>query len=76
MTGAYLTIFTVDNITVNEKTGISPYEAFFKKQPKDLGYLRTFGEKGYMVNPKGIKSKLEDRGIEVYFVGYAENHAS
>ena len=66
----------LDNITVNEKTGISPYEAFFKKQPKDLGYLRTFGEKGYMVNPKGIKSKLEDRGIEVYFVRYAENHAS
>ncbi len=72
------TATVLDNITVNEKKGKSPYEMFYKKKSKLItgNHLRTFGEKGLMANPTNIKSKLQNRGKEVLFLGYTDCHST
>jgi hypothetical protein len=37
-----------------------------------MGKIKAFGEAGVVKRGKG--SKLQDRGIPMIFVGYAENH--
>lgn len=75
-TEAAATATKLDNI-LNEKGKESPHRQFYKEDPLYEKYLRTFGEKGIVtLNPGGsIKAKLEDRGTECIFVGYAANHA-
>lgn len=66
----------LDNM-MNEKGSECPYQKFYGKNPLYENHLRTFGEKGIVtLHPgKTIKAKLDDRGIECIFVGYATNHA-
>lgn len=66
----------LDNM-MNDKGAKCPYQKFYGKSPLFEKYMRTFGEKGIVtLNPgKAIKAKLDDRGIECIFVGYATNHA-
>ena len=62
---------------MDEKLEMSPCERFYKKQPPYSKHLRFFGEKGVVTKNPGptIKSKLDDRGIECMFLGYAKGHA-
>jgi hypothetical protein len=73
---AAATATKMENI-LNEKGSPSPYYSFYKANPEYEANLRTFGELGIVTVQPGntIKSKLQDRGIQGMFVGYAENHA-
>ena len=75
-TEAVNTATMLDNITVDEKDNKSPYEKFFGKESTLVKNLHIFGEKGIMLDPTKIKSKIENKGFEVLFVGYAEMHSS
>ena len=46
----------------------------FKQKPKFVKYLRTIGEAGTVKITNDNTPKLQDRGVNCIFVGYAINH--
>ncbi|KFD66842.1 hypothetical protein M514_20986 [Trichuris suis] len=51
--------------------GKSPFEFWFGRKPH-IGYFRTFGIKGFVLNKRPEKGKFDPRGIPRTFVGYSE----
>jgi hypothetical protein len=72
---AVITVTTLDNLTPVTWKGETKtqYEHAGFKIPKFVKYLRTFGEGGIVKN--GKDGKVDDRGITMAFVGYADGHA-
>ncbi|KYN12083.1 Copia protein, partial [Trachymyrmex cornetzi] len=58
-------------VTRSLKKG-TPYENWTGKKP-NIGHLRTFGSKVFVLDKTPNKGKFDPRGIEGTFVGYAEN---
>jgi len=65
----------LDNILV-DKDGESNYFKFHKRHPSFIKNLHPFGQEAVVADRTPIKSKLLDRGVKCYFVGYTANHAS
>jgi hypothetical protein len=65
----------LSNILVDQEN-TSPYEKFFNSSPKFPIDMYPFGTTCIVTNRSHIKSKLQDRGEECIFVGYASDHAS
>jgi hypothetical protein len=67
----------LDNIIVDKLHIKTRYERFGLPVPKwaeaEMGQIKIFGEAGVVKRGKG--SKLQDIGVPMMFVGYAENHA-
>ncbi|KFD64701.1 hypothetical protein M514_23159 [Trichuris suis] len=51
--------------------GKSPFEFWFGRKPR-IGYFRTFGIKGFVLNKRPEKGRFNPRGIPCTFVGYSE----
>ncbi|EZA50979.1 Copia protein [Ooceraea biroi] len=49
----------------------TPYELWQGEKP-DIGHLRTFGSKVFVLNKNPNKGKFEPRSIEGIFIGYAD----
>ena len=65
----------LDNMLVQD--GTHSYKKFHGTDPPYMRHLRTFGEIAVTTNHenKQGRSKVDDRGRECMFLGYAENHA-
>lgn len=61
----------VTNRIVNQSTGKSPYEVMFGKKPR-WEELRAFGCDAYVMIPKELRRKLDDKSRKMKFVGYDE----
>lgn len=59
----------VTNRIVNQKTGQSPYEVMFGKQPK-WNELRAFGCEGFVMFPPTFIKKLDAKSRKMMFVGF------
>ena len=61
--------------TYNSKT--PPYELFHEVKYNAMDTLRTFGEMAIIIdNPRAIRSKLEDRGKIVMYMGRDPEHSA
>ncbi|CAB0041972.1 unnamed protein product [Trichogramma brassicae] len=52
--------------------GCTPYEKWTGRKP-DVSHMRPFGEKIYALDKTPTKGKFDCRGLEGYFLGYADN---
>ena len=69
------TVVKTNNITVTKSSDKCPAEILHKKLPPYVDTLQSFGNIAIIKENKMIKSKLDNRGIEAMFVGYADDHA-
>jgi hypothetical protein len=74
---SHSTDLDLDNLIVDKLHTKTRYERFGLPVPKwaEMGQIKTFGEAGVVKRGRGKGSKLQDRGVSMMFVGYAENHA-
>jgi hypothetical protein len=61
-------------VEIDGKTA-TKYEHWCGKNPEFAKHLRTWGEAGTVKVKTGTTPKLDDRGVQCMFVGYALNHA-
>ena len=64
----------MENVIVTTNKEVPAFERFFERSAPYIDNLRIFREVGIIFEGTKIKSKLENRGIETIFVGYADNH--
>ena len=70
------TATALDNLLVDEYTNTCAHEKFYGDLPKYVNDLKVFGEVGIIRKIDSKKRpKLEDKGLESIFVGYAEDHS-
>ena len=67
----------LDGILIQHRGEKSKYKKIFGTTPNYLRHLRIFGEIGIVMTPEqeGHKSKIENKGKEIIFVGYSNDHA-
>ena len=67
----------LDNIMVRKDMTKPPFTLFFNEEPKYMKFLRSFGEMAVIAvsDDKKMRSKLDTRGRNGIFVGYADDHA-
>jgi hypothetical protein len=77
-TEAANTATKIDNMLIYENDSVHAHKKFYGTDPGYMRYLRTFGEIAITTNHenKQGRSKVEDRGRECMFLGYADNHAN
>ena len=67
----------LDNIMVRQERTKPPFTLFYNDEPKDMKFLRSFGEMAVIAisDRKKMRSKLDTRDRTGIFVGYADDHA-
>ena len=72
----FKTATLLDGLVVIELNGQKKtrFEHFFGKNPRFINYLRTFWEAGTVKTRTKTTPKLNDRGTQCMFVGYAMDH--
>ena len=72
----FTSITMLDGLTITEVDVLkqSRYEHVFKKKPKFMKYLHTFGEAGTVKITNDTTPKLQDCEVHCIFAGYALNH--
>jgi hypothetical protein len=74
---AYQTASYTRNVcpTTANPHNTTPYELYHGKKP-DISNLRIFGEKAFLHIPKELRTKLDPKAEEWYFVGYGQDDGS
>ena len=75
-TEAANTAVHISNIVKTKYQDVTPYEAFYKKKPRHVNYLKQFGEMGVVTYRKGTetkRTKIDNKARPCMFVGYADN---
>uniref|UniRef100_A0ABD2WA73 Integrase catalytic domain-containing protein n=1 Tax=Trichogramma kaykai TaxID=54128 RepID=A0ABD2WA73_9HYME len=69
---AIMTANYIRNRCYTNTIGCTPYEKWTGRKP-DVSHMRPFGEKVYALDKTPTKGKFDCRGLEGYFLGYADN---
>ena len=65
------TVVYILNRTINHQLGnVTPYEKYFKEKPS-VQHLQVFGSLAWVFVNKHVRSKLDPKSIQAYFVGYS-----
>lgn len=67
---AILTANYLQNRLPTKATGETPYERWYSKKP-DLKDIHIFGSKAYVQVPNQQRQKLDDKAMELIFIGYS-----
>jgi transposase InsO family protein len=67
---ALMTANAVRNISLVKNREMTLFEILKKRKP-DLSMMRDFGCRAFVLKPKEIRKKLDDRSFNGIFVGYA-----